>query len=270
MAVMNKEKDFFETNKALWDAKTKIHVKSDFYNMEAFMAGTSSLRKLELAALPPIAGLSILHTQCHFGQDTISLQRMGAQCTGVDLSSVAIAEAKTINAELGLKTKFIESNIYDMDKHLTETYDMVYTSYGTIGWLPGLDRWADQIAMRLKPGGHFFMAEFHPTMYMYDWETKSLDYRYFNNGEPYEEVESGTYADKKSDIALKEYFWQHSFEDIISALLKHNIQLTSFKEYDYSPYPIFGSEVKRADQEYIFEINGINLPLVYCIQGVKR
>jgi len=266
---MIQEKDYFSTNKALWDAKTKIHVKSDFYDMDSFMAGNSSLRKIELAELPPVTGKTILHTQCHFGQDTISLQRMGGQCTGVDLSSVAIAEAKSINTRLGLETKFIESNIYDLDKVLNEKFDMVFTSFGVLGWLPDLDRWAYQIASRLKTGGTFFMVEFHPTMYMFDWETKSLDYRYFNNGIPYEEIESGTYADKESDIELKEYFWQHSFEDIIGSLLKHNIQLSKFKEYDYSPYQIFGKEVKRADQEYIFEINGINIPLVYCMQGTK-
>ena len=266
---MNQEKDFFETNKALWDAKTKIHVKSAFYNNESFLAGATSLRKIELAELPPLQGKTVLHTQCHFGQDTISMQRMGAQCTGVDMSSESIKEATAMNAQLGLGARFIESNIYDLDQHLTEQFDLVFTSYGVLGWLPDLDRWAYQIASRMKPGGTFLLVEFHPTMYMFDWATKKLEYRYFNNGSPYEEIESGTYADRDSDIQLKEYFWQHSFEDIIGSLLKHGIQLSSFKEYDYSPYAIFDKEEKRAEEEYIFQVNGINIPLIYALQGTK-
>jgi len=38
--------------------------------------------------------------------------------------------------------------------------DMVFTSYGTIGWLPDLDKWASLISAFLKPGGKFIFAEY--------------------------------------------------------------------------------------------------------------
>jgi len=266
---MDKEKEYFATNQKLWDEKTRIHVKSDFYDMDSFKQGANSLTKIELAELPPLAGKTVLHSQCHFGQDTISMQRMGAQCTGIDLSEVAIEEARKLNEELGLSTKFVATNVYDLDKHLQETFDLVFTSYGVIGWLPDLDRWAYQLMNRLKTGGMFYMAEFHPTMYMWDWDSSKLSYTYFNSGKPSYEEEEGTYADRSSDIRLGEYFWQHSFEEILGSLLRHGLKLESFKEYDYSPYQIFGEEVKRADREYIFKVNDINLPLVFSIKGTK-
>ena len=265
-----KEEEYFIANQKLWDQKTHAHVDSDFYNMEAFLAGESSLRKIELAELPDLKGSSVLHSQCHFGQDTISLQRMGAQCTGIDFSEEAIKKARDLNSQLGLDTRFVSTNVYDIDKHLSEQFDLVFTSYGVLGWLPDLDRWAKQMVARIKPSGLFYMAEFHPTMYMYDWETYKLDYPYFHEEVPTMEVESGTYADKQANISMKEYFWQHHLSDILTALLDNGLEILSFQEYDFSPYPIFGKEIKRAEQEYLFQKNGINLPLVFSIKAQKK
>ena len=265
-----KEIEYFDVNQKLWDAKTKIHVGSQFYNMEAFLAGENSLRKIELAELPPLEGKTIFHSQCHFGQDTLSMQRMGGQCTGIDLSAEAIAQAKALNEQLGLSAKFVQTNVYEIDKHIEEQFDVVFTSYGVIGWLPDLDRWAYQLLSRLKSGGTFYMVEFHPAMYQYNWDNKQLEYSYFNTGEPTLEIEEGTYADRDSDISLKEYFWQHSFAEVFNALIKHGLEIESMNEYDYSPYQIFGTEVKRAEQEYLFQVNEIDLPLVFSLKGIKK
>ena len=266
---MSKEQEYFTTNAALWDAKTRIHLKSDFYNQTAFMEGRTSLTKIELAGLPDIKGKTVLHSQCHFGQDTLSLQRMGAQCTGIDLSQVAIETAKELNKQLGLDARFVQTNVYDIDQHLKVQYDLVFTSYGVIGWLPDLDRWAQQLMQRLKPDGIFYIVEFHPCMYQFDWDTKQIAYRYFNNGEPYVEEEEGTYADKDADIKLKEYFWQHSMEEVLMSLIKYGLRITRFKEYDYSPYNLFSDSGLRAEQEYIFKVNDCNIPLVFELQGIK-
>jgi len=267
---MSQEKEYFKTNKKLWDEKTRIHIKSDFYDLPGFLKGHNSLRKIELAELPDLRGLKILHSQCHFGQDTLSMQRMGGLCTGIDLSEVAIEHARKYNEALGLDAKFIAANIYDLDKHIEEQYDLIFTSYGVIGWLPDLDRWAHQLMKRLKSGGIFYIAEFHPTMYMFDWDTQKVSYHYFNTGSPTLEIEEGTYADRESAIKLEEYYWQHSLEEIFSALMKEGLEITSFKEYDFSPYPIFGKEEKTADQEYIFKVNGFKIPLVFSLQGLKK
>lgn len=268
--MQEKEQEYFDTNRELWDAKTRIHIGSDFYNMDAFLKGENSLRKIELGELPSLKDLTVLHSQCHFGQDTLSMQRMGASCTGIDLSPAAIAQAKAYNKQLGLDAKFVQTNVYDIDKHIEELFDLVFTSYGVIGWLPDLDRWAFQLMSRLKNGGTFYMVEFHPTMYMYDWDKSKVAYNYFNTGEPTLEIEEGTYADRDSDIKLKEYYWQHAFSEIINALIKHGLVIQSFNEFDYSPYQIFGKEIKRAEQEYLFQVDGTNLPLVFSLRGIKK
>src|SRR5688500_7540895 len=110
--------DYFEKNKAAWNAKTPHHIDSAMYNMPAFLAGENSLNDIELELLGDVKDKTLLHLQCHFGQDTLSLAGMGAKVTGADLSDVAIAEAKKINEQLKLDGEFICCNVYDLPQHL--------------------------------------------------------------------------------------------------------------------------------------------------------
>src|SRR6187551_1118010 len=165
---MNKDLNYLDINKASWNQRTAVHVASDFYGVDAFVKGKSSLQQIELGLLGDVAGKSILHLQCHFGQDTLSLARLGAKVTGVDLSDVAITEARKLARELGLSTDFICCNVYDLPQQLEQQFDVVFTSYGAIGWLPDLDRWAQIVRRFLKPGGRLVLVEFHPFVWMFD------------------------------------------------------------------------------------------------------
>lgn len=267
---MTTHSNYFEINQSLWNAKTKINVASKFYDVDSFLKGDTALRKIELSELPDLKDKEILHTQCHFGMDTLSLERMGAKCTGIDFSSEAITQARSLAKQLGLKSEFIESNVLEIDQHIDKLYDLVFTSYGVLIWLPDLNNWAKQLSKRLKKGGRFYMAEFHPIPYMFDWDSHKIGYNYFNSGIPYKEVEQGTYADKNADIRMEEYFWQHSFAEVFQALISNGFEIVAFNEYDYSPYKLFDDMKERADQEYIYMQNEVLLPMVYTIQAIKK
>ena len=131
------------------------------------------LTPIELAEVGDVKGKNLLHLQCHFGMDSLNWARKGAKVTGVDLSDEAIGEAKKLNDELGMDAHFICCNVYDLhpdsskqfatqDKLKASSFDIVFTTYGVIGWLPDLNKWAEIIAYYLKPGGLFYLAEFHP------------------------------------------------------------------------------------------------------------
>ncbi|WP_203532496.1 class I SAM-dependent methyltransferase [Draconibacterium halophilum] len=154
--------DYININKKLWDNKTDIHYKSDFYDVNAFIKGKDSLNPIELELLGNIEGKKILHLQCHFGQDTISLARHGAQATGVDFSEKAIEKARQLNEQLGTDARFIQSDVYKLSEVLNEKFDIVYTSYGVIGWLPDMKKWATMIEHFLKPGGNWCSWSFIP------------------------------------------------------------------------------------------------------------
>ena len=89
-----------------------------------------------------------MHLQCHFGQDSISMARMGADVVAVDLSELAISKGKELNAVCGTNVDFIQSDVFELPKILDQQFDIVFTSYGTIGWLPDINKWASVV-------GHF-------------------------------------------------------------------------------------------------------------------
>ena len=267
---MEEKQSYFQINQELWDEKTEHHKKSAFYNLEGFKAGENSLQEIELAALSDLVkGKSMLHLQCHFGQDSLSWARMGAKVTGMDLSPNAIKLARSLNEELQLDVQFICCNLYDLPKHLDQQFDIVFTSFGVLTWLPDLEEWATIVARFLRPGGLFYIAEFHPTLYMYDFDQQKIAFRYFSHREPYMEVEKGTYADPNADIEMKEYFWCHSLSETIQALLKQGLQLTEFLEFPWSPYNCVPNMQEVTPKRFVFGDLENRLPHVFSLKMQK-
>jgi ubiquinone/menaquinone biosynthesis C-methylase UbiE len=262
------EDNYLEVNKALWNAKTEIHINSEFYNNENFLKGKSSLNKFELDLLGDLTGKRILHLQCHFGQDTMSMARMGASCVGVDISEKAIDYANETANSLDLDASFVTTDLYNAPKLIDEKFDIVFTSYGTIGWLPDINKWAEVVTHFLKPGGQLIFVEFHPVIWMFDDDFKDITYRYFQD-EPIIEFEQGTYADKNADIQQKCISWNHGLAEVMGALLKNGLTINDFQEYDYSPYDCFNNHVKIAEGKYRIEKFGDKIPMVYSIVGTK-
>lgn len=265
---MNK-KDYLKVNKKTWNDKTDVHIGSEFYDNEAFLNGKSTLNPIELELLGDIKNKKILHLQCHFGQDTMTFSRMGAKATGVDLSDKAIERAREFATQLGLNTQFVCSDIYEAPKHLDEKFDIVFTSYGTIGWLPDLDKWAGVIAYFLKKGGQFVMADFHPVVWMFDNDFKEVQYNYFNT-EAIIEEEMGTYADRGAEIENKTISWNHSTSELLNALLKNGLLLQAFNEYDYSPYSCFNHIEEVEKGKFRIVHLGKKIPMVYSILATKK
>ncbi len=269
---------YFEENKQSWNKRTAVHKDSVFYNVEAFKKGKSSLNKIELAELGDVKGKTLLHLQCHFGMDTMSWEREGATCVGVDISDVAIKLANEIREELKLKTEFICANIYDLtdvfkvpplERFREAGFDIVFTSYGTIGWLPDLDKWAEIVAAFLKPGGIFYIADFHPVLWMMDETHQHIKYNYFNT-EVITEETSGTYTNRNAAIKSIEHGWNHPFSEIINSLLKQGLQIMALNEFPYSPYNCFNNLEKGSDD--MWRIKGMDekMPIMYSIKAIKR
>lgn len=266
---MSAENNYIEINRNSWNNRAETHLKSDFYDLDGFLKGKSSLNEIELGLLGNIKGKTILHLQCHFGQDTISLSRLGAEVTGVDLSDKAIESAKQIAKETHSNTKFICCDIYDLSNHLNEKFDIVFTSYGVIGWLPDLDKWAKVVSEFLKPNGQFVFVEFHPVVWMFDDNFEKIGYRYFNS-EAIIETESGTYADKKADITQSYVMWNHGLSEVINSLINNGLEIKSLDEFDYSPYDCFNKTIEFETNKYRIKHLDNKIPMVYSINAVKK
>lgn len=265
---MEKEVNYIEINKNSWNAKTDIHIESAFYDVDGFLKGNNSLKEIELKLLGDVKGKSILHLQCHFGQDSISLSRMGAKVTGIDLSDIAIERAKSLAEKTNTDTTFICCNIYDLPNYLNQEFDFVFTSYGTIGWLPDLDKWAEIASRFLKPGGEFIFAEFHPIVWMYDDDFEKIGYNYFNTG-PIVETYNGTYAEKSANLSQQYVMWNHGIGEVLNALIKNNLQIQSFDEFNYSPYNCFRHTYEFEPGKFRIKYFEDKVPMVYALRAIK-
>ena len=266
---MNPEENYLDINRHSWNNRTEAHIKSEFYGMEQFLQGKTSLQNIELNLLGNIEGKAVLHLQCHFGQDSISLSRMGAQVTGVDLSDKAIARAKSIARETQANVEFICCDLYALPANLNKQFDVVFTSYGTIGWLPNLDKWAAVISKFLKPGGQFVFVEFHPVVWMFDDDFEKIGYRYFNSG-AIVETENGTYADRSANIEQQSVMWNHSISEVLNSLIKNGLEINAFDEFDYSPYNCFKHTVEFEPGKYRIKHLDNKIPMLFSLRATKK
>jgi ubiquinone/menaquinone biosynthesis C-methylase UbiE len=235
--------DYLKSNLAWWDEAVGVHVGTGMYDVDGFRRGADSLSAVERDELGPLVGegTTLLHLQCHFGLDTLSWARRGATVTGVDFSSKGVETARRLADEVGLSRRatFIRSNVYELPTVLDAQFDVVFSSWGVLIWLDDLERWADVVARCVRPGGVFYLAEFHPVFYLIDDEERPdelrLTYPYFQGREPNRWDEPGSYADPQADMrATVTYEWQHGLAEIVTPLLQRGMRLDFLHEFPFT------------------------------------
>jgi SAM-dependent methyltransferase len=264
---------YLESNRELWDRLTRINAGAKSYDLDGFRKGKSSLKPLDVREVGEVRGKSLLHLQCHFGMDTLSWARLGAVVTGVDFSSEAIRLARELSAELSIPARFIESTLYDLPKVLEDRFDIVFTSYGVLCWLPDLVPWAGLIARYLKLGGLFYIAEDHPANHVFENErtTKELivRYSYFHKDEPMKWEDDGAYADPAQKVGMPSYEWTHNLSDILNSLIRAGLVIEEFNEYPFGCYPHYPFQEKGPDGWYRFKDGRETIPLLFSLKARK-
>lgn len=259
------EKTYLDINRTAWNARTEIHYKSEFYDVESFKKGKSSLNSIELDLLGNIKGKSLIHALCHFGQDSLSLARMGAEVTAFDLSDRAIEKANELSEEIGVGARFINCDYYNIPSHLNEEFDIFFSSYGVMGWLPDLTTWAEIAASHIKKGGRLILVEFHPFVWMYDDHFQKVSYSYFKDGTI--ETEDASYTEKESAKKNNFISWNHSLSEVMNALINAGFRIDQFNEYDYSPYDCFQNTVSPVPGKFMIKGFENKFPMVYAIEA---
>jgi SAM-dependent methyltransferase len=272
MGIMLKNDKYFEVNRSLWNELTPIHEKSKLYDVAGFRKGKLTLTRVEREEVGDIRGKTLLHLQSHFGLDTLSWARLGAQVTGVDFSEKAIATARQLGAELNINARFICCNLYDLPKHLSKKFDVVFTSIGVLCWLPDLVRWAEIIARFLKKGGFFYIFEGHPCSMVFDDEHSQKEFRvsypYFPSEKPMKLHVNGTYADRRACVSQKnDYEWTHSMSEILNALISAGLRLGYIHEFPFCPYQMLSFMTKHKDGYWYVKREGVNLPFAFSLKA---
>lgn len=241
-------KEYLERNRSAWEKKVDFDVLSEYYDVEGFLAGKNMLDKLETDGLGAVNNKSILNLQCYFGLEALTLAKLGANVTGLDFCRNAISKAYELKEKTGLDAQFICADVYDASKMLDSEFDLIFSSYGSICWLPDLSKWVENIFSLLKPGGSFFLLDFHPLLISFNLlRNKTIKFSYFNNEDPVKLIRTGTYADLNAKVKTTEYNWNHSISEIITTFIKQGMQIQDFKEYPFIPLNAFPGLIREVD-----------------------
>ncbi len=236
------EPEWRRLNRANWDERTPHHVASAFYDVDGFLAGQSTLRPFEVEELGPVFGRSLVHLQCHFGLDTLSWAREGAEVTGLDFSAPAVLAARDLARRAGLEARFVEADVYDAPEALGRRFDVVYTGRGALNWLPDIAAWAEVVARLLLPGGRLYLVEAHPFVWGLADDSLDFEYDYFPGGRhPYVgDDDPGDYADPEVRLvhaATREF--AHPLGSIVTGLAAQGLVVERLVERPEIGWPRF-------------------------------
>ena len=271
---------YYEFNRASWDERAPAHAASPDYAFERFVedpAFLSEVVRFDLPRLGDVNGLRGVHLQCHIGTDTLSLARLGAQMTGLDLSPTSLAHARELSRRAGPHVEFVEAELYDAVSVLgAGAFDLVFTGIGALCWLPSVSRWAQVVADLLVPGGRLFIREGHPVLWSLGYERPDrllvLEYPYFELEEPQVWDDPGTYVE--TDVVFEQnttHEWNHGLGEIVTAVLDAGMDLTMLVEHRSVPWePLPGQMVKDEHGEWHLADHPERAPLTYTLQAVKR
>ena len=264
-------------NRAYWNELVHINAESeghDGYNVAGLLRGERPLHPIEDGELGPVDGLSLLHLQCHFGVDSLILAQRGAAVTGLDYSPDAIAKARELAEKAGLGATFVEGDLYDAPSLVEGQFDLVYTGWGALNWLPDIERWAAVVAHFVKPGGTFYIAEWHPALATLDDEQTegpaTVAYSYFHKPNPLRWETEVAYSDGASKLESKtNYEWIHPIGEIVTALIKAGLRLDFLHEHDEVAWKALPIMVPGGHGQYRLPDGHPSFPLSFSIKATK-
>ena len=262
--------DWRAINRAHWNERVAINLRSRLYDVDGFKAGRRPLRPEQVRDLAPVNGKTLIHLQCHFGLDTLNWARLGAEVTGLDFSAPALAAARRLAAELDIAATFVEADVYDAPLALKTTYDIVYTGVGALMWLPDIARWAAVVAALLKPGGELYLVEFHPTEWMFEDDPLAIRVGYFTPAEGFAYVDTGSYADREATTSANQTRqWNHPLGEVVTALIRAGLTLRELRESDESYLQRWPMLERTESGLWRMPRHLPSLPLMYTLRAVK-
>ncbi|RAJ71659.1 methyltransferase family protein [Streptomyces sp. Amel2xB2] len=264
------DSDWLRINRENWDDRVRIHALSEFYDLPGFRAGGSTLRTVEVDEVGDVSGKSLLHLQCHMGQDTLSWARRGADVTGLDFSADAIRTARGLAEDVGVadRARFVVSDVYDAPAALDgQRFAIVYTGLGALVWLPDLFRWARVASSLLEDDGFLYLAEFHPLTELLGEDGRSVEHDYFEPGGRPEDFPY-TYTDGPQLTKTASVQWQHPLGEVVTAVASAGLRIEFLHEHPttlFRRYPVLEPD----EGEWRFPPGHPRIPLMYSLRATR-
>jgi hypothetical protein len=150
----------------------------------------------------------------------------------------------------------------------------VFVTWGAICWLPDIVRWAQTVAALLRPGGSLYLAEGHPTAYVFDDLTRSPDgtlglFAPYFSREPVVDTDGSDYVDPNARLGNATiYNWIHPLGDVVTSLIASGMSLEWLHEHDAVPWRMFEILVKDASGLYRWPDRPW-LPLAFSLSAIR-
>jgi 2-polyprenyl-3-methyl-5-hydroxy-6-metoxy-1,4-benzoquinol methylase len=267
--------DPINMNRRSWDERAAIHARdtTGFYALDRFRAGENPLNGIEAAELGDVRGKRVLHLQCHIGLDTLRLARLGAVVTGLDFSSAAVEAARGLARGTGLQADFVEGTVDEAPRLTPGPFDLVFTTWGVLCWLPDIRNWARVVASVLAAGGELYCADAHPGFSMleevagrlvptYDFQTPA--------DRPLEFKDATTYTGDPTILthqSMRE--WIHPLSAILGALIDAGLTITMFREHENLPWQAVPMLVPTPEQRWRLPDGHPRVPLSFSVRARK-
>lgn len=281
---------YLDVNRANWDARAETHTGPGGYGLDDAVAPgwISGVVRFDRPLLGDLSGVDGLHLQCHLGTDTVSLARLGARMTGLDLSPRSLHHARSLAQRAGVDIEYVPSDVYGaVDALGPARFDLVYTGIGALCWLPDIRRWAEVVAALLRPGGRLFVRDAHPVLLaalpvtvgekqpdadQQPWLTgvgtltPALELPYWEQAEPVVWNDEMSYAGTQAVASPTSMEWNHALSEIVMAVLDAGLRLELLVEHDSVPWDALpGLMEPDADGEYRLRDRPARLPASFTL-----
>ncbi|WP_250643048.1 class I SAM-dependent methyltransferase [Frankia sp. AiPa1] len=268
--------DAAELNRARWDELASLHGQDDYYDVEGFLAGQLMLARRErdetAAAVGSVAGLDLLHLQCHFGLGTLSWARLGARVTGLDFSPIAVERARSLAATAGIDAQFVQADAQRLPAPLAGSFDVVFASYGVLCWIADVHAWMAAAGAALRPGGVLVLVDGHPLTQMIDTvEPVRFDFPYQGGG-AHRIRSTRSYASSATRLtATQTVQYPHGLGEIVTAAASAGLRVDALTEHLDADGPQGrGDQMRRGhDGRWRLILAGQPVPVEFSLRATR-
>ncbi|MFJ6748875.1 class I SAM-dependent methyltransferase [Streptomyces sp. NPDC091266] len=270
--------EMVRANQANWDARTPVHVASEFYGLDGSRTTEDWFAPFEWEDLGDLTGRDVLHLQCHLGTETAAFADRGAAHTvGLDFSAAAVTEARRLARTAGRDMEFVRADVHDAAEALGgRQFDVIYTGKGALCYLPDLTAWAGIVSALLRPGGTLYLVEFHPVLDALgptpspDRQQLTLHHDYLAGRGPLRSDTTSTYTDGPPVRgATISYEWRHGIGDVVSAVVGAGMGVQLLRETELLPWKRFDSMVPSDNGWWRLPPAEPIIPMLYALRAVK-
>lgn len=216
-----------------------------------------------------LKGKRVLHLQSLLGTESIEFAKAGAKVTAVECSEPLIMWAKEICKSYDVEPEFILSDIQDLSVNVTGEYDIIFSSYGSLSWIPDMPDFFQSIYNLLAPGGEFVLTELHPFMKMSQTLFSQVDYQYFSDEYRIKSNVTTELCSAETEF-LPGVFLNSPLKDVFSLLLGLGFDISKFTEYQSTPFDIMDGVVEFLPGKYKTEDDNAEMPLTFSLVAVKN